>query len=264
MKDIIIGAIAHYTPEKIAPYVNSIARCGFTGNKIMVVYNVPDSTVLYLHKNGWEVIAGELSGHPHMKRLVDIYSVLRDLNRDYRYVITTDVRDVVFQRNPSEYLESNLKKRILVSSENVLYKDEPWGTKNIFEGYGQLGYDRYKDEVSCNVGVLAGYYTEMVDLLLLNYLVSQAGNTTHYTDQSSFNFIIHNALVKDSIQIVGQETDWALQVGTMQNSNLIGNKAMYIDKDGMVWHTHTPYVIVHQYDRHALMQTKIQEKYGAI
>jgi hypothetical protein len=158
---------------------------------------------------------------------------------------------VVFQKNPSTYLENNLNKNILVSTENVLYKDESWGTKNILEGYGEFYLDIFKDKLSCNVGVLAGKYENMLDLLLLNYLVSQSGNTQHYTDQSSFNFIIHNKLVQDSVQIEGLETNWALQLGTMDNPNLIGSKIYKIED----------YIIVHQYDRDPKLKELIINKY---
>ena len=72
--------------------------------------------------------------------------------------------------------------------------------KNILEGYNELLWDRYRNNQSCNVGVLAGKYQSMRDLLLLNYLVSQVGNTEHFTDQSSFNFIIHS-IAKDAVQL---------------------------------------------------------------
>ena len=90
-----------------------------------------------------------------------------------------------------------------------------------------------------------------MDLLLLNYLVSQSGNTQHYTDQSSFNFIIHNNNVKDSIQIEGLETNWALQLGTLNNPNIIGNTNINVDN----------YVIVHQYDRDSKLNNTIDTKY---
>ena len=251
MKDLIISASTRYTKKELHNYIESINQSGFNGDKIMVVYDVTKETVSWLKENGWEVYQSVLQGHIHMHRLISIYMILKQLDRNYRYVITTDVRDVVFQKNPSEYLEKNLKKNILVSTENVKYKDEPWGVKNILEGYNQLLLDRYSDELSCNVGVLAGDYKSMMDLLLLNYLVSQSGNTQHYTDQSSFNFIIHNNNVKDSIQIEGLETNWALQLGTLNNPNIIGNTNINVDN----------YVIVHQYDRDSKLNNTIDTKY---
>lgn len=262
MKDVIISAIANYSADQIRPYVNSINKSGFHGDKIMVGYNLPSNTISYLHDNGWEILEGKLQGHPHMQRLVDIYYALHNSEVEYRFVITTDVRDVVFQLNPSEYLQNNLKSGVLVSSENVLYKNEPWGVKNILEGYGPMYLDRYGNHVTCNVGVLAGRYKDMKDLLLLNYLVSQAGDTRHFTDQSSFNFVIHNELVKSSIQIEGLETNWTLQVGTLSNPNLLGAYTPHI-VNGKVMQKTEPFVVVHQYDRDAELRKTILEIYNA-
>lgn len=100
-------------------------------------------------------------------------------------------------------------------------------------------FNRYKNNITCNVGVIAGEYEAIKDLLLLNYLVSQAGNTQHYTDQSSFNFIVNSKLAEGVVQIEGLETNWAYQIGTMNNPHLIGQKKYSIEE----------YVIVHQYDR---------------
>ena len=252
MKDLIISASTKYTKKELHNYVHSINECGFKGDKIMVAYDINNETVKWLKDFGWEIYQSELQGHIHMHRLITIYLILKQLEKKYRYVITTDVRDVVFQKNPSDYLEKNLKKNVLVSTENVLYKNEPWGVKNILEGYGHLYLDIFKDNLSCNVGVLAGKYENIVDLLLLNYLVSKAGDIRHFTDQSSFNFIIHNSNLKNLIQIEGLETNWAYQIGTLNNPNLIGEQKYNI-KD---------YVIVHQYDRIESINKYINNRYS--
>ena len=251
-KDLIISASTKYTKVELNNYIKSINQSGFDGDKIMLVYDITPETINWLKENGWEVFQGELSGHIHMNRLISIYAILKQLNKSYRYIITTDVRDVVFQKNPSTYLEENLKKDILVSSENVTYENEPWGTKNILEGYGSFYFDIFKEKLSCNVGVLAGKSDAIKDLLLLNYLVSQSGNTQHFTDQSSFNFIINNYLIKDKIQIEGLETNWALQLGTMNNPNLIGTIGKFKLED---------YYIIHQYDRIPELNQTIYNKY---
>ena len=40
MKDLIISAVTKYTAKELYNYVESINRCGFSGDKIMVVYEV--------------------------------------------------------------------------------------------------------------------------------------------------------------------------------------------------------------------------------
>lgn len=259
-KDLIIGAISNYTPDKIQNYIKSINTCGFTGDKIMISYDLPEETISYLQQEGWQIVSSTLQGHPHMKRLIDIFYVLKSLENKYRYVITTDVRDVVFQTNPSDFLENYLTKEVLVSSENILYKNEPWGNKNIMEGYGELWCDLFKDTEICNVGVLAGTLKGLTDLLLLNYMVSQGGNTEHYTDQSSFNFIINNYLIKDKIQIENNSGSWALQYGTLNNPKVLIPPVITI-KNNIILNHNNPFCIVHQYDRDSELNNLINNKY---
>jgi hypothetical protein len=256
-KDLIISACANYTPDKIQQYVNSIHESGFTGDKMMICYNLSEETHLYLKSMGWGCITSTLQGHPHMKRLIDMWYVLEQnpFNEDYRYVITTDVRDVVFQTNPSDWLDKffytgmewNNGIEVIVASETLTYNEEPWGKKNIHEGYGDTYWEWIKDKEIGNVGIILGKAEGVKNLLQLNYLVSQAGNTQHFTDQSSLNLIIHNKLVKDKIKI---SKDVCLQVGT---------RGDYFEiKDNKVMNGDEAFPIVHQYDRSAKLNSLVQ------
>ena len=53
------------------------------------------------------------------------------------------------------------------------------------------------------------------------------------------NINAHNSIAKDAVQITGIEEDWALQLGTLDNENLIGKQ----------FHKKEDFVIIHQYDR---------------
>ena len=67
----------------------------------------------------------------------------------------------------------------------------------------------------------------------------------------NFNFIIHNTNLKDSVQIEGLDTNWALQLGTMNNPKLIGTQKFKLDD----------YIIVHQYDRFDDINNIVNKKY---
>ena len=232
MKDLIISACANYTHDKIEQYVNSIHESGFTGDKIMICYNLSEETHLYLKRMGWGCVTSVLQGNP--------------FNESYRYVITTDTRDVVFQTNPSDWLnkffytgmEWNNGIEVIIASEGLTYSEEQWGMKNMYEGYGETYLEWIKPKEIGNVGIILGKTEGVKNLLQLNYLVSQGGNTEHFTDQSSLNLIIHNELVKDKIRI---SKDVCLQVGTRGDDfEIQDNKVMNGDE---------AFPIVHQYDR---------------
>lgn len=254
--DLIICSIANYDIDKISVYVKSLNNTTYSGDKIMLCSNIDTQTIIFLKQYGWECynIDYDNSQHPHMKRLIYMWHFLSLDNRSWRYIITTDVRDIYWQINPSEWLTKNLKKPILCASENVLYKNEPWGIKNIHEGYGEFLWSWISEKEIGNVGVIAGEYIYVRDLLLLNYMVSQSGDTQHFTDQSSFNIVIHNELIKDKIDI---NNSFALQVGTLDNDT---NDIQYSLGDNITTMLNEPFVLIHQYDRNELLHKHVMNK----
>jgi hypothetical protein len=257
MKDLVISAIANYLPEKIKIYVESLNDCGFGGDKIMICYNLPNETIEYLSAKGWECYGAELQGHPHMKRLIDMWWFLQNDEREWGHIITTDVRDIVWQLNPTEWLSKNLKSEIIVASECITNENEPWAHKNIHEGYGPIFWESIKGKTIANVGVIAGKYQSVKDLLMLNWLVSQAGDTRHFTDQSALNLIVNNSLLKDKIEV---NSDFALQVDTLSKDKRFEKKTYFIENE-MVINETIPYVLVHQYDRNEELKKLIENKY---
>jgi len=257
MKDLVISAIANYLPEKIKIYVESLNDSGFDGDKIMICYNLPNETIEYLTTNGWECYGAELQGHPHMKRLIDMWWFLQNDERKWNRIITTDVRDIVWQTNPSNWLSDNLNSEIIVASECIKNQDEPWAHKNIHEGYGPIFWDLIKENIVANVGVIAGKYQSVKDLLQLIWLVSQAGDTRHFTDQSALNLIINNSLLSNKIEL---NSDFALQVDTLTKDTRFEKKTYSIENQ-IVMNGEIPYVLVHQYDRNQELKYLIENKY---
>ena len=252
-KDLIIGCVANYTPDKIKEYVDSVNKCGFKGDKIMVCYNLPSETLKFLGDEGWQCYEGKLNGHPHMQRLIDMWQILEHLTIQPRFIISTDVRDVVFQTNPVDWLEELYyygkgwynTKGVVIASERLSYDKQEWNIKNIHEGYGDIFWNWIGKKEIGNVGIIAGKGLEVRNLFQLNWLVSQAGDTRHFTDQSSLNLLIHNELVKDKILLTH---DLCLQVGTL-------NEELEI-REGKVINPKTdkPYPLVHQWDRNETLK----------
>jgi len=257
MKDLIISAIANYSKEKIKIYVESLDRTGFSGDKIMVCYNIPPDTISYLKSFGWECYGMKLQGHPHMRRLLDMWYIIQNDTRKWNHIVTTDVRDVAWQTNPSNWLENYLESEIIVASESIHNEDEPWAKKNLHEGYGPIFWDYIKSNTVACVGVLAGKGQSMKDLLMINWLISQAGDTQHFTDQSALNLILHNSLISDKLK---PNSDFALQVDSLKNPNRF-EKTDVVIKNDMVMNGDNPYVLVHQYDRLPNLNKMFTEKH---
>jgi hypothetical protein len=280
MKDLIIGCTTNYDWNKLKYWVNSINKSGFQGDKVMVAFNIDYETIEKLSQAGFQVI---LPGKPneqaqryeyqsslpvHVERFVHIYNYL-NTHDEYRFVITTDVKDVVFQKDPTKFLGMELPgAKLMFASESMLYKDEPWGNQNLMETFGPFFHERFKDNIIYNVGVLAGRAESMRDLCAMIFVMS-VNRPIPIVDQSTFNFMISQEPYKSTARYMTSEEGWACQLGTTADpSKLEQFKPFLLEPsptmvDGEVaTSAGKVFTIVHQYDRVPEWKKVIEEKYN--
>ena len=284
-KDLIIGGASNYNWNQLRYWVNSIKKTGFKGDIVLVATNMSADTVkklveedvkVYAYGNRTEdggIAKTENNIPPHVERFIFIWDFLRKNKDTYRFVTVTDTRDVIFQKDPTEYLEKNLMfgaATIVCASEGLAYKDEPWGSKNLLDTFGPLIYDELKDNEIYNVGTIAGFYDGVKDLLLQIFFQS-VNRPIPIVDQAVFNFIISLAVYELDVVKTSNESGWAVQLGTtleavkagagdigqiirQDPSKLDEYIKVYKDtqpvvKDDLVTNNYTPFTIVHQWDR---------------
>jgi hypothetical protein len=277
MRDLIVGCATNYDWSKLKYWVNSINASGFEGDKILILMNCDKETVGKISDSGFGIIAFNKDENDnltynsnmmvHVERFYHIYQLLRD--NLYRYVITTDVKDVIFQKNPSEWLEKNLPNTedLVFSSESMKYKDEPWGDQNLRETFGTQIYEDFKNNTIFNVGVLAGRGYAMKDLMM-NIFASCLGRPIKICDQSTFNFLISQHPYLKTSMYTKSEDGWACQLGTTADPSKIEQFRPFLlepspklDGDMVVTSTGIEYTIVHQYDRVPEWKKVIEKKY---
>lgn len=295
-KDLIIGGAAGYNWNQLKYWVNSIKKTGFKGDVVLVANNLSGETVTKLTDNDVRVFAYgkqtadggiEKSANgipPHVERFIFIWDFLRKNPDEYRYVTVTDTRDVIFQKDPTEFLNNNLLTcSIVCSSEGLAYKDEPWGNKNLLDTFGSLVYDELKDNLIYNVGTIAGYSQEVRDLMLQIFFQS-INRPIPIVDQAVFNFLVSLCPLSEETFKTTNEKGWAIQLGTTKGAIEAGagdigmivkqnpemmNKYLevYQDiqpviKDGYVMNGHNNFVIVHQWDRVPEIKKLVEDIYG--
>lgn len=283
MKDIVVGAITGYNFDQIKPWVNSLDRSGFDGTKMMLCYDVSFDVAEELAKRNYTVIAfgkdesSQRFTYKHdfaivVERFLHLWYCLRKLEGEYRFIVATDVKDVVFQKNPSEWLECNLHENnfINASCESIRYKDEPWGQNNITKAFGVTVYDQMKDNLIYNCGVLSGRFKTMIDLFQNIYMMSNG--TSHQIeggggpDQAALNIILNMQPWKNVTKFTNSEEAWAAQLGTtgpqVVNKTVVTEPTPLMIGDMVCTSVGTPYSIVHQYDRIPQWKKIIEEKYA--
>lgn len=275
--DLIIGCSTNYDWEKLKYWINSINRSGFEGDKYLILMNCDKDTAKKVIESGFKVIGfeqdkeGNLKHESkivvHVERFLHIYHLLT--RKEYRYVITTDVKDVVFQKNPIEFVEQNIgDKNLIFSSESMKYKDEPWGNENLMQTFGPFFHNFFKDNEIFNVGVLAGKASAMRDLCCMIFNMS-TNRPIPIVDQSTFNLMISQEPYKSTSLYMKSEDGWAAQLGTTADPSKIEKFKPYLLEpspqmtDGkVVTSTGKEFTIVHQYDRVPEWRQIIEEKYG--
>ena len=269
-KDLIIGAFTNYNFNQLRPWVESIEECGFKGDKVMVMGNYSKETHDELEKRNFFLVEMPKLNIPvHVLRFLAIYDYLKDVHLHYRYVVTTDVKDVYFQTNPIDWLVENLKfKKLVAGSEGMLYKDEPWGNDNLFQTYGTYVHELFKNNKIYNVGTIGGD-AEYVKDLVFNIFTNATNRPIPIVDQAVYNVLLQTQPYKDVTLFADQWLGWACQAGTTVDPSKINAFRPYlvekepIFKDGKVLTSlGRPFSIVHQYDRVPEWKQFVMEKYN--
>jgi hypothetical protein len=292
MKDIIIGAADKYNISQIRCWINSIKASGFAGDILLISYRLDDEVLAYAAQKGVQVYqcdqtpwasaidhnARGRDTQSHQLRFFHSWVILKGLKAsDYRYVVMTDVRDVVFQTNPSEWLYSHFyyepgkmsmpEHTIIASSENITYENEQWGLENIYNGFGPYITHELKKQPIANVGTIAGEFESMKNLSLILYLMGE--NRYIPNDQSSFNILARTLLATD-IKVLPHIDGWACQVGTTLDEsksylwlNNIDARPIFnpLTKNVCSPLSASPYCIVHQYDRNPELKKHFEEMF---
>lgn len=279
-KNLIIGGASGYTYNQLKPWVESINEvCGDDVDKVLVVANISQETrEALVQKDFLLVDMPNMPGVPiHVGRFIAIYDYLKDEWQNYRYVVTTDVKDVYFQSNPFHWLHTHLvgDYHLVAGSESMKYKDEPWGNENLLQTYGQYVYDQFKHNCIYNVGTIGGH-AEYVKDLVFNIFTNAINRPIPIVDQAVYNVLLNTQPYKKSTFFADQMDGWACQAGTTVDPSKIEMfKPFLLEKepifeDGIVKTGQespfsdkgTPFVIVHQYDRVPEWKKHVMQKFN--
>lgn len=279
VKDLIIGAYTNYNWDQIKYWANSIDKCGFIGDKAVIVYNSDYDTVKKLSDLNFNVIIFNQDPitqnyywpNPNLiivvQRFYHLWQYVSSNYHKYRYVITTDVKDVVFQTNPSIWLENNIgDSEIVASCEGLIYEDEPWGNDNLKGSY-PMWYESLKNNLIWNCGVQAGKGRALSDLWFQIWsMCAVAGR--HNPDQAAYNILLNSIAWKKLTRYALDQNAWTVQCGTQMDPEklpIFGSKLIepMPTFDGQYFKNHAgnTYSIVHQYDRIPTCKSIVEKLY---
>jgi hypothetical protein len=274
MTDLIIGSAFNLTWDQCKYWVNSINRSDFKGEKIICTFAGSPELMVKFKQNDFEVYDfKELSQGEHIcsSRFMAYDAVIRHINKNYRKIIATDVTDVIFQHNPSNFFDKFSGYNLIASSENIRYKDEPWGARNMNLAFGPAAFERMKNKTIYNAGVMAGDQDLMMDMFFaITSLCS--GKQQHVPgggapDQAAYNIMLSLLPFDNMTKFFGHDDGWACQVGTTADPAKDFSKVNITPSPklaGNIVKTSKgiDYTIVHQYNRNLAWKQVLEKKYG--
>lgn len=283
-KDLICGAADKYSWSQIRNWIVSIEKSGFEGDVVLFVYRIDDPTlreclqhpkltIVPCTTDSWaNPISHEAKGRDtqsHQMRFFHLWQYLKDQKTEYRYVIVTDVRDVVFQSNPSQWFNQfAVRPDMIAPSEGIEYQDEPWGKENMLEGFGPYAYEDIKSRTISNVGTIA-LRGEIASHVAINlYLLGE--NRYIPNDQSGWNWFIYHQMniSPEVVMFATEEFAWACQVGTMDDPTKsylwekLKEARPTLKADGVYNSLDERFVLVHQYDRNPAYAAYFNRLFG--
>jgi len=295
MKTCILAAAGGYQVDQIKPWVNSLRKTNYQGDVMVVVYDAPDETVPeYLKSENIGVVLGEVNGDLNVatQRFLDFSGILSgDLGKDYDVVITTDIRDVVFQKDPGAWVKENLgDHEILATGEGIKYKYEDWNGDMLQRHFGDKVFGMLKNYETLCSGIIAGKRETLIKLFrTISEIAYYSKDPSAFIDQCYYNIAIR-LIYSEKTKIAGGDTDWTANLGTLiairMNTPLWSTKSRSEYDSFERFRSHKkfqdvmlcklpemvddqvcnekgePYAIVHQYDRFLPWKDALLKKYA--
>jgi hypothetical protein len=267
---IILTAITKYGIDDIQPFVKSLEMSGYSGRKCAIVYDVNQSTIEYLKDNGWDLYKSELREHIILQRFIDSYSLMK--NFDNETVFWTDIKDVIFQKNPEDWVNLNFELHrgtysIYAFSESIRLKDDPWACVNSGTTF-PVEWEWNKDNISYCAGTILGKADMLRDLFLQIYHWSKSTeNPSQLSDQAAYNILIRLSFIQPHILLNPQDVGFVVQMGTVWSKRAEFKETLTeqppIFEDGFIKSdiSKEPFYVVHQYDRDPKLKTHFTNKY---
>jgi hypothetical protein len=282
MTDAVIGVAKGYGWPELRNYAVSLAKCGFAGEKILFVDGVSEEALANLRRLGFTLVPytnpdsirdkkcgshedGLAWGFFGRWRYRPVIDYITPRIEGFRYIVWCDVRDVVFQTDPAEWLAENLNgAKLIGATEGFLIGDQQhnadWAQRTSPKDYEWLR----KEEVLC-VGTFAGEARTMLDAFKHMFWLHETVEDPEAFDQGLWNLLARTSPFKEVYRTPKLRegfcaTGWP-------SKNLFPGMRYVADQspvycDDMVAYapeTGVPFSIVHQYDREPAWANKINE-----
>jgi len=254
-----------YSFEELEPFVATLKNTKFEGDLCLFISKTNKKTYRMLRKYGIKLIPfqeeypftldlaipeGLLDENLSSRKIsvkylryILYYLYLSKYRSKYSKVLITDVKDVIFQRNPFAF---NFDKGLccFIEDSSTTIKTSPFNSGRIKAHFGDELLEKIGDNHPLCSGTTFGYLSEMMEYLKKMINLFSKINLDGGGDQGLHNYLIYTEPFKD-LKIYNGDYGPVFTFGSKLNRNTNFNKdGLLVSSKGKVFN------IVHQYDRH--------------
>jgi hypothetical protein len=260
---IVLGAVQGNSFETIETWWKSLQLAGFEGEIHMLVYEADQWAIDQLCEYGIQVHPGRLTNQVVIDRFRDAARLAGTLAEE-TWVIFTDVDDLVFQRDPAEFLaQVPQDKSIVVASEGVTFSGKAWARENLRKSFPEH-WKQMAGELLYNAGSLAVRAGTLVRLGEEIYQMCARKPRARNHDQAALNILLREPRYQEKTLFTKVDGGWCFNAAPLFASAV--DRKSYKDefpsidegkcqfKNGLV-----P-VMLHQYTRNVRVQQEVEER----
>ncbi|MFX1295164.1 MAG: hypothetical protein ACFFD2_09980 [Promethearchaeota archaeon] len=274
-KNLILGLIKGYNFEQIRPFIISLERTKFKGDLILFYSDINNQTYRILRQYSVKLINFEqkypfftsipitnISLPEPLKNELSIwwtrwimyYLFLSNLKNRYTKILLTDVRDVIFQRNPFDF-ESDKELCFFLEDSRMKIDTCHWNSMWIRDLFGEeilaeIGHNY----ISC-AGTIIGTPSKLLNYLRKFMEILSKIDISKLGPQGVHNYLIYTNKI-DNYQFFENENGPIL---TLHHKKF---ETIRFNKRGLIINDNENVVnIIHQYDRHPSLVKIFFKKY---
>src|ERR1035437_938886 len=263
-----------FTWDQLEPYAVSLCRSGFKGTKMVFVNDIDPTVRANFLRLGFTLSDYERENSSRIfftTRHEPWLTFLEKRYKDFRYVIWTDATDVVFQSDPSKWLEVHAGGKIVGVTESLRFKDEPLNDEQVKHALDDNTYRQLREHEVCNCGTVAGNAKSMLDLFSgVRELLKKTPEGT--IDQAVYNSVFRSrtdAMVPSLAEGFAAVVSWFLMQRSSdlwRSPELFTNPTPRLDDSGLVYPSgkDVPFSIVHLYDWDQRWKAVIGNRYKEV
>ena len=276
-KNLILGTITRYKFHVIEPFFTSLKLTGYAGDVVIFYSGVNQRTLARMKDMGiilipfaenFPYLDANLAKHIHWSahkrlRTLSIYNLryllaycyLMEFADKYQYVMLSDIRDVIFQKDPFDF-PLGAELCCFGEKEGVTLGEDPINAQWIESAFDKSTLQKISDRQIVCSGITIGpsslilqYLEKFIDLILQSPgkgwdFVQRGihGSPLNGLDQGIHNYLVHNCLIP-KIALYENNRGPVLTLG-LEDSILVNESGTILNNHGDMPN------VVHQYDRH--------------